>query len=157
MNKQDEAARCGEQSLAPQAPEPQGAEQLRRLRSFCRLLERAVSLATNGAKTKVVAVNAEAAAAARRESRLAGSPLSGMGVVGSARHLGLMVMAEGSVAWAPPVAKLESRVQWVKLLGCSMVSRVRRYNMYCMSILRYWRTCCRSLGSWWRGSAHGTP
>lgn len=43
-----------------------------------------------------------------------------------------------SSASAPPVAKLEARIQWIKLLGGSTVSRIRRFNMYGMSILRYW-------------------
>lgn len=114
------------------------AEQLRRLRSLFEILERAVSLALNGTKTKVIAMNAEAAAAARRESRLADSPLSGMGIVSSARYLCFMVMAEGIEAWEALVANLESRIQWIKMLGGFMVSSVRRINKCCMSILRYW-------------------
>lgn len=114
------------------------AEQLRRLRSFCEILDRAVSLAINGNKTKAIPMCDGAAAAGRRESCLNGSPLSRIGVVGSARYLGFMMMAEGIEAWTPPVTKLEARIQWIKALGGPMVSRIRRFNMYCMSILRYW-------------------
>lgn len=120
----------------------QVAAQLRRLRSFCKLLERAVSLAINGANAKVVVMTVEAAAAARRESRLVGPPLSGMVVVSSARYLGFMVMAEGSEAWEPVGATgrqdgVPHQVGQVVGWG-SMVSRVRRFSMYCMPILRYW-------------------
>lgn len=65
-------------------------------------------------------------------------PLYGMLVVDTARYFGLMVMAEGDAAWAPPVKKVDERLQWIKALGGSLVTHIRRFNMYCFSVLRYW-------------------
>lgn len=61
-------------------------DQLLRLRSFCRILEPAVSLSIDGANTKVVAMAGGARTAALRgEARIRGPPLSSMQVVTTAR------------------------------------------------------------------------
>lgn len=71
------------------------SNQLLRLRSFCRILERAVALGINGGKAKVVAMTAGATLPAQREARSRKSPLSGMQVVSTARYLGFMVHGDG--------------------------------------------------------------
>lgn len=77
--------------------------------------------------------------AARREAGIRGSPLSGMKVaVSIAKNLCFLQLAQGLCSWAGALQKVGARIQWIKGLGGSPVSRIREFNMYGISILRHW-------------------